>query len=56
MKKFYAQLSDKSTIHVEADRMELADNMVYVYNGDHLVAMADVATILYAHLSVTNMR
>lgn len=56
MKKFYAQLSDKSTIHVPADRMVTEDNMVYVYNGDQLVAMADVSMILYAHLSVANMR
>lgn len=51
MKKFFAQLSDKSTIHVVADRMVTEDNMVYVYNGDQLVAMADVSMILYAHFS-----
>ena len=32
MKMFFAQLSDKSTIKVTADRMEVADNMAYVYD------------------------
>ena len=54
MKKFYAQLSDKSTMHVPADRMVIDDNMVYVYNGDQLVALADVGMILYAHFSIVS--
>jgi hypothetical protein len=51
MKMFFAQLSDKSTIKVTADRMEVADNMTYVYDGDQLVAMVDVSMILFAHIS-----
>ena len=53
MKMFFAQLSDKSTIKVTADRMEVADNMTYVYEGDQLVAMVDVSVILHAHFSYT---
>ena len=49
MKMFFAQLSDKSYIHVPADRMKEEDNMIYVYDGDQLVAMADVSVILHAH-------
>lgn len=53
MKMFFAQLSDKSSIHVPADRMEVADNMAYIYDGEKLVAMADVSVILHAHFSNT---
>ena len=51
MKMFFAQLSDKSYIHVPADRMEVRDNVTYVYDGDQLVAMVDVSMILLAHIS-----
>ena len=54
MKMFFAQLSDKSYIHVPADRMEVEDNMTYIYDGDQLVAMADVSVILHAHFGYTN--
>ena len=54
MKMFFAQLSDKSYIHVPADRMEVVDNMTYIYDGDQLVAMADVSVILHAHFCYTN--
>lgn len=50
MKMFFAQLSDKSTIKVTADRMEVSDNMAYVYDVDQLVAMVDVSMILFAHI------
>ena len=51
MKMFFAQLSDKSYIHVKADRLEVKDNMVYVYDGEHLVAMVDVSMILFGHIN-----
>lgn len=51
MKFFFAQLSDKSYIHVPADRMEVNDNMAYVYEGSRLVALIDVSVILHAHFS-----
>lgn len=51
MKMFFAQLADKSYIHVPADRMEVRDNMAYIYDGNRLVAMVDVSMILLAHIS-----
>lgn len=53
MKMLFVQLSDKSYIHIPADRMEVSDNMTYIYDGDQLVAMADVSVILHAHFSYT---
>ena len=53
MKMFFAQLSDDSYIHVRADRMEVVDNMTYIYDGDQLVALADIGVILHAHFGVT---
>lgn len=53
MKMLFAQLSDKSSIHVQADRMVVEDNMTYIYDGDQLVAMVDVSMILHAHFSYT---
>ena len=47
----FVQLSDKSYIHIPADRMEVSDNMTYIYDGNQLVAMADVSMILHAHFS-----
>ena len=51
MRFFFAQLSDKSYINIPADRMEVNDNMTYVYDGNQLVAMVDVSVILSAHIS-----
>ena len=53
MKFFFAQLSDNSYINLPADRMELNDNMVYIYDGDQLVALADVSVVLHAHFGVS---
>ena len=52
MKMLFAQLSDKSYIHVPADRMEVSDNMAYIYDGNQLVALADVSMILHAHFGL----
>ena len=54
MKMFFAQLSDKSYINIPADRMEVNDNMAYVYDGSQLVALVDVSMILSAHISRKN--
>jgi hypothetical protein len=51
MKMFFAQLSDKSYIHVPADRMEVVDNMAYIYDGEKLMAIVDVSMILFCHIS-----
>ena len=52
MKMFFAQLSDRSYIHVPADRMEVIDNMAYIYDENRLVALADVSVILHAHFGI----
>ena len=51
MNFFFAQLSDNSYISIPADRMEVIENMTYVYDGNNLVALVDVSTILSAHIS-----
>ena len=51
MNFFFAQLSDKSYINIPADRMEVTDNMVYIYDGSQLVALVDVSVVLSAHIS-----
>ena len=56
MKFVFVQLTDKSYIHVPADRMEVIDNMTYIYDGDQLVAMADVSMILHAHFNDTDFK
>lgn len=52
MSQFYAQLSDGSTIKKQADRMEIANESIRVYDGEQLVAYIDLGAALYAHLSV----
>lgn len=37
--------------NVVADRMELKENMLFVYDGPELVAMADISVILSARIS-----
>ena len=51
IKRFCAQLNDNSFINVVADRMELKENMIYVYDGPELVAIADISVILSARIS-----
>ena len=50
MKRFTATMNDGSFINVEATRMELADNMVLVYDGKDLVAVVDIGVVLHAHV------
>lgn len=52
MKEFYAQLSDGSTMRKRADRMEITDNALRVYDGEKLVAYVDLGTVLYAHMVI----
>ena len=51
--RFFAQLTDGCTIHTVADRMELdrENNVLLAYDGNRLVAVADVSTVLYAHMA-----
>ena len=51
MKKFCATLNDMSFINTPADRMAVNDNMLYVYDGDRLVALVETTAIISAHIS-----
>ena len=51
MKRCNIVINGGSYINVAADRMEKEDCMLYVYDGDNLVAAADVSVILSAHIS-----
>lgn len=50
MKRFFAQLNTHQTINRPAERMELVDDTIRVYQGDNLVAFLDISTVLYAHI------
>lgn len=54
MKRFTATLNDMSFINVPADRMELVDNMLRVYDGRELVAITDISAIITAHVGERN--
>lgn len=51
--KFFAQLTENRTIHTDADRLELDrdNNMLLAYNGDSLVAVVDMSTVMFAHIA-----
>ena len=51
MKRFAAQFNDNSFTNIPATAMLKEDNMLYVYNGDELVAVMDVSVVLYARIS-----
>ena len=51
MKRFTATLNDMSFINTAADRMEVKDNMLYVYDSCQLVALVEVSAIITAHIS-----
>lgn len=51
IKRFCAQLNDGSYINVVADRMDLKENMLFVYDGPELVALADISVVLSARIS-----
>ena len=51
MKRFVATLNDMSYINTPADRMEVRDNMIWVWDGSQLVAMVDVSAVICAHVS-----
>ena len=50
MKRFVAQLNDTSFVNVPADRMEIVDNAIHVYDGLALVVYLDVSCVLVARL------
>ena len=51
--RFFAQLADNKTIHTVADRMEIDkdNNVLLAYNGEKLVAVVDLSTVMYAHIA-----
>lgn len=51
MKRFTAQLNDMSYINVPADRMELVDHVLFVWDGRNLVAVAEITAVVTAHIS-----
>lgn len=51
MKRFNACLNGGTYINVEATRMELVDNLIYVWNGDEFVACCDISIVMSAHIS-----
>lgn len=51
MKKFCATLNDMSFINITADRMEIYENMLHVYDGEQLVAMVEATAIISAYIS-----
>lgn len=50
MMRFVAQLNDGSFVNTFGDRMEVNDNMLYVYADKQLVALIEVTAIIAAHL------
>ncbi len=44
-------LNDGSYINVTADHMEVNDNMLYIWQGNKLQAVADISAVIEAHLS-----
>ena len=51
MKRCNIVLNGGSYINVAADRMAMEDNVLYVYDGNSLVAVADISVVLSAHIS-----
>lgn len=51
MKRFLAKFSDGSYFNIRADRMEIQDTTILAWEGDKLVAYADVGSVLCAYLS-----
>lgn len=51
MKRANIVLTGEKYINVAADRLEVSENMLYAYNGDSLVALADISIIMEAHIS-----
>ena len=51
MKRFIAILNDGSFVNVPATRMEILEDNIMAYNGNELVAYADIGFTLAAHIS-----
>lgn len=51
MKRFTAVLNDGSFINVLATRMEIKEDNIMAYDGNEVVAYADIGFTLSAHIS-----
>lgn len=50
MTYFMTTLSDGSYMNIPADRMDLKDNMLLVWNGEQLVAAVDISCVMHARI------
>ena len=48
--RFSATLNDGSFINIPATRMEVVDGLLWVWNGDALVALVETTAIITAKL------
>ena len=48
--RFSATLNDGSFINIPASRMEVVDGILWVWNGDALVALVETTAIITAKL------
>lgn len=48
--RFTATLNDGSFINIPATRMEVVDGLLWVWNGDALVALVETTAIITAKL------
>ena len=51
MKKCVANFHSASYVNIPADRLEREDSVIFVYNGDKLVAMFDIGVLLSIWIS-----
>jgi hypothetical protein len=49
--RFAATLNDQSFINVPATHMEVIDGLLWVWNGNKLVALVEITAIICARLS-----
>ena len=50
MARFVANINDGSYINLSATKMDIKEDMIYVYNEDRLVALVDNSVILTARI------
>lgn len=51
MKRCNIVMNGGSYINVPADRMQKEDCMLYVYDGNSLVAVVEITAVISAHIS-----
>lgn len=51
MKRCNIVMNDASYINVAADRMSVIEEMLYVWNGESLVAVVEIDAVISAHIS-----